>query len=133
MAEFFRTLKFFFGDRLTWNDVLDWHNEILPLSRLPLGTLHCNTRSAVQVSLGYYVPQGGEAKTILQQSDSPQWTGTTAISRPAPFPFGTGGGIGQTETPINHANQGEVTQPREPLRPSRIGSFLFPPRLDRRI
>ncbi len=46
-TKFTRALKFFFGDVLTWDDVLDWHNEILPLSRLP---------------------QGGEAKTPVSQS-----------------------------------------------------------------
>ena len=30
------SLKFFFCDGLTWDDVFDWHNfVILPLSRLP--------------------------------------------------------------------------------------------------
>ena len=35
-AQFAGTLKFFFGDGLTWDDVFDWHDWlILPLSRLP--------------------------------------------------------------------------------------------------
>jgi len=69
-AKFARALEFFFGDVLTWNDVLDWHNGILPLSRLP---------------------QGGEAKTILKPSIALQTE--HAIRRrkevkPIPSPFG---------------------------------------------
>jgi len=45
-------LKFFFGDGLTWDDVLDWRDLlILLLSRLPLAPFE------------YDVPQGREAIT----------------------------------------------------------------------
>ena len=72
---------------MTWDDVLDWHNVvILPLSRLP---------------------QGGEAQTILQPNidseiQSAHQPRTEADSMPSPF------GEGQTDSPINRHNRGEV-------------------------
>lgn len=95
-AEFTGALEFFFGDVLTWDDILDWHNEILPLSRLPLSS-----------ASGTMSPKGGEAKTTLTPSLSLETE--HAIRRrkevnSIPSPFGEG----QADTPINPANQGEV-------------------------
>jgi len=65
--------EFCFGDPLTWDDDFDWHNYvILPLSRLPLGE-----------------------KLKSSSNETLTWKTVTAINRPAPFPFGKGGGIGR--------------------------------------
>ena len=73
MSQLAGALEFFFGDGLTWDDIFDWHNLlILPLSRLP---------------------QGGEANAPQTKVNLPQKI-TTTITRPAPFPFGKGGGLG---------------------------------------
>ena len=52
------------------------------------------------------LPQGGEAQTLLQLNFA--LANHHNHRRSAPFPFGKGGGIVPTDTPINHANQGEV-------------------------
>jgi hypothetical protein len=67
MPKFFGTLKLFFRDGLTWDDVFDWHGGIVQENPSPVS------------------PKGEklippETKIVLL------WTITLAITRPAPFP-----------------------------------------------
>ena len=100
MAEFFCTLKFFFGDWLTWDDVLDWHNEILPLSRLPQGgEAKTNLKSSLALETQHVIRQKRSQAHTLSI-----WTCARRVE-------------GQTDTPINHANQGEVPTKTLPISP----------------
>jgi len=56
-------------------------------------------------------PPRGRSPDLASNKAHP-WKTVTAINQPAPFPFGKGGGIGPTDTPINRHNQGEVLTPR---------------------
>ncbi len=97
--QFFCALKFFFGDSLTWNDVLDWHNVvILPLPRLP---------------------QGGGAKALLKPNIDLENRHSHQPTSPLPMlalslpKGGKGGGIGRISS-----------LPFLPL--ASLGYFVFP-------
>gem|GEM_PF-3396071 len=78
-------MKFFFGDSLTCDDILDRHcGIVMQNGQTPLPS---TTRSA-----RVRVPQGGEAQTSSNKSHP--WQTVITINRSAPFPFGKGGGIG---------------------------------------
>ncbi len=51
-------------------------------------------------------PLKGRSYLLLKQDYF--WKTVKAINRLAPFPFGKGGGIGPTHTPINRHSRGEV-------------------------
>ena len=53
------------------------------------------------------LPQGGEAKALPKQIIDLEIQHHHQPT--SPFPFGKGGGIGPTHTPINRHNRGEVS------------------------
>jgi hypothetical protein len=83
-AQFLCTLKFFFGDSLTWDDIFDRHRSLI----LP----------AFKTNPSPVSPKGEKLKP--SSNDTLSWKTVTVINRPAPFPFGKGGGIGRLKPTI---------------------------------